>query len=147
MRFLKRLLKSKGYIQIPLILTHTNHFEITVKINGVRGRFILDTGASSTCVNIDKMACFKMVSKASGMKAAGAGAMGMDTLVSAGNTVEIGAWRKRRQYLVSLDLVHVNQALIAQNALPVDGIIGIDILTQGKATIDCAGKYLYLKNR
>jgi len=39
----------------------------------------------------------------------------------------------------------VNQALIAHNALPVDGIIGADILKKAKAVIDYNKKCLYLK--
>ncbi|RYC50577.1 retropepsin-like aspartic protease family protein [Flagellimonas olearia] len=145
MASLKKFLKAKSYTKIPLTLTETNHFEIAAKINGVTGRFILDTGASNTCVGMDKTAFFNMVSEASDVKAAGAGATEMETLVSTKNKIKIGDWKKSRLKIVLFDLVHVNKALTSHNALPVDGIIGADILKKGKAVIDYDKKSLYLK--
>jgi hypothetical protein len=46
---------------------------------------------------------------------------------------------------VVFDLVHVNDALIAHQSLPVDGIIGADILKKGKAIIDYKSQSLFLK--
>ncbi|MEO9513073.1 MAG: retropepsin-like aspartic protease [Flavobacteriaceae bacterium] len=145
MKSLKKILKSKNHLRIPLVLTETNHFEITAKINGISGRFILDTGASNTCVGMDKIDFFKMISEVSDIKAAGAGATEMETLVSSKNKIQIGDWKKSKQKIVLFDLVHVNQALTSHNSLPVDGIIGADVLKKGKAIIDYDKKSLYLK--
>jgi hypothetical protein len=145
MKSLKKFLSSKNYARIPLVMTETNHFEIAAKINGVSGRFILDTGASNTCVGMDKIDFFKMVSEVSDIKAAGAGASEMETLVSNKNKIQIGAWKKKKQKMVLFDLVHVNKALTLHNALPVDGIIGGDVLKKGKAIIDYDKKCLFLK--
>ena len=49
--------------------------------------------------------------------------------------------------LVLFDLQHVNDALIAHNTLPVDGIIGADLLKASKAIIDYNKKCIYLKNK
>ena len=144
---LKKVLKNKGYIKIPLILSGTNHLEITASINGIRGRFILDTGASNTCVGLDKTSYFKLISKDSKIKAAGAGATDMETLVSAKNVIEIGSWKKEKQKIVVFHLVHVNEALKAHESLPVDGIIGADILIKSKAVIDYKSGNLFMKNK
>ena len=129
------------------MLTETNHFEIKAKINGVSGRFILDTGASNTCVGIDKADQFKLVSRSSEIKAAGAGATEMETFVSDKNKLELGKWKFKKQQIVLFDLIHVNEALIAHQALPVDGIIGSDVLKKAKAVIDYGKKKVYLKSR
>ncbi|PRX57645.1 retropepsin-like aspartic protease [Flagellimonas meridianipacifica] len=147
MKSLKKFLKFKGYESVPLTLTETNHFEIPARINGVQGRFILDTGASNTCVDMDKVEFFKMVSKTSNIKAAGAGATEMETLISNKNRIQIGNWSKKKQKVVVFDLVHVNQALTSHNTLPVDGIIGADILRKGKAVIDYDKQCLYLRTK
>jgi hypothetical protein len=63
LKTLKKLLSIKGYSKIKLDLTATNHFEIRAEINGIAGRFILDTGASNTCVGFDKIEYFKLTSK------------------------------------------------------------------------------------
>ena len=65
---LKKKLKDKNYTRVNLVLTETNHFEVTAKINGIRGRFILDTGASNTCVGFNKIECFKLMPKESKVK-------------------------------------------------------------------------------
>lgn len=130
-----------------MVLTATNHFEVTAKINSVSGRFILDTGASNTCIGIDKIDFFNLISEASEVKAAGAGATEMKTLVSNKNKVQLGKWKKRKHKIMLFDLVHVNEALTNHKALPVDGIIGADILKKGKAIIDYNKKLLYLKKK
>ncbi len=76
---LKKFLLQKDYTKIKLTLTPTNHFEIKAKINNVAGKFILDTGASNTCIGIDKIENFKLTSEDSEIKAAGAGATGSVT--------------------------------------------------------------------
>lgn len=144
MKSLKIFLKTKKFTRIPLVLTATNHFEVSAKINGISGRFILDTGASNTCIGIDKITFFNLISEASEIKAAGAGATEMETLISNKNKVQLGNWKKKKQKIVLFDLVHVNEALTAHQALPVDGIIGADILKKGKAIIDYGKNYLYL---
>ncbi|WP_405380274.1 TIGR02281 family clan AA aspartic protease [Maribacter sp. LLG6340-A2] len=142
---LKGFLKKKNYVCIPLTLTATNHFELQADINSITGRFILDTGASNTCIGIDQIEDFELVSKESKIKAAGAGATNMDTLVSKKNTVQIGSWKYKKLKIVLFDLKHVNEALTAHNAQPVHGIIGADILKKSNAIIDYGKKRMYLK--
>lgn len=145
MASLKAFLKNKKYTHIPLDLTATNHFEIMATINGVQGRFILDTGASNTCIGFDKIEFFKLNSKDSEIRAAGAGATEMLTKLSTKNKVQIGDWIGERRKIVLFDLVHVNEALTSHQALPVDGIIGADILKKGRAIIDYRKQGLYLR--
>jgi aspartyl protease len=147
MSSLKRLLKKKNYLKVPLVLTGTNHFEISAKINGIPGRFILDTGASNTCVGLDKLEYFNLVSKESKIKAAGAGATNMETLISTKNRIEVGKWAVKKHKIVLFDLIHVNEALTIHKALPVDGIIGADILKKAKAVIDYKSSCVYLKQK
>ncbi|HMC00330.1 MAG TPA: retropepsin-like aspartic protease [Flavobacteriaceae bacterium] len=146
MQTLQEFLLEKGYTKIKLHLTKTNHIEIRATINGVRGVFILDTGASSSCVGLDAIETFKLDAKDSDVKAAGAGATDMLTQISKTNRLKIGAWKKDKVALILFNLTHVNTALINHNATPVDGIIGADILKKGSAVIDYEKKYLYLKN-
>lgn len=145
METLQEYLINKGYTKIKLKLTKTNHFEIKATINGVKGLFILDTGASTSCVGFEAIETFKLNAKDSKIKAAGAGATDMLTQVSKKNTLKIGKWKKDKVVLVLFNLSHVNTALTAHNAQPVDGIIGADILKKSKAVIDYEKKYLYLK--
>lgn len=142
---LKNILSKKGYVNIKLKKTKTNHFEVKAKINGVKGRFILDTGASNSCVGLDMIERFKLDAKDSKVKAAGAGATEMETQQSINNNLEIGDWKYYNLNLVLFDLSHVNIALKNHGAKTVEGIIGADILEKGKAIIDYKKKRLYLK--
>ena len=90
MASLKKFLLQKKYVKVPLVLTSTNHFEVVAKINGIPGRFILDTGASNTCVGFDKIEMFKLTSEESEIKAAGAGATNMETLIATKNRIKHG---------------------------------------------------------
>lgn len=142
---LKTILSKKGYISIKLAKTKTNHFEVKAKINGVKGFFILDTGASNSCVGFDMIKHFKLDAKDSKVKAAGAGATDMVTQQSTKNILEIGDWKYLNFNLVLFDLSHVNEALKNHEAKTVEGIIGADILDKGEAIIDYKKKRLYLK--
>jgi predicted aspartyl protease len=142
---LKDFLQIRGYSKIKLKFTTTNHFEIKASINGIKGTFILDTGASGSCVGFEAIQRFKLSVKDSEIKAVGAGASNMTTKISNSNELKIGKWKKKRVALILFNLTHVNDGLMNHNAKPVDGIIGADILKKGKAIIDYDKKYLYLK--
>ncbi|WAC03835.1 retropepsin-like aspartic protease [Lacinutrix neustonica] len=142
---LQELLLNHSYKKVKLKLTKTNHFEVKATLNGVKGLFILDTGASSSCIGFADTNVFNLKVKDSEIKAAGAGATNMLTQVSNSNTLKIGSWKIKKLKLVLFDLVHVNTALTAHKAKPVHGIIGADVLKKGKAIIDYDKKYLYLK--
>jgi len=145
MQSLQEFLLERDYIKIKLKLTKTNHFEVKATINGVKGLFILDTGASNSCVGFESIQTFGLKVKDSKVKAAGAGAIDMETQISRQNNLKIGAWKKDKIVLVLFNLTHVNTALTNHNASPVNGIIGADILKKGKAIIDYEKKNLYLK--
>lgn len=145
MASLRKLLEGKGYHRIKLKFTETNHFELVAKINKIEGNFILDTGASSSCVGFEAVEHFKLLAEESEIRAAGAGATNMLTQIAQKNSIEIKAWKMKKIDLVLFDLTHVNQALVNHKAEKVHGIIGADILKKGKAIIDYKNKALYLK--
>lgn len=141
---LKKFLVDRSYHSIKLKKTATNHFEIEVKINDKKGLFILDTGASNSCVGFDEIAKFNLTTEESDHKAAGAGTTDIDTQISKKNTMKIGDFSLKKVKLVLLDLSHINNALKKQKAKEINGIIGADILEKGNAVIDYKKKKLYL---
>ena len=142
---LQEFLLKQGYTKAKLRLTKTNHFEIKATINNVKGTFILDTGASSSLIGMHKAENFNLTIEDSEIKATGAGASNMLTQISKVNAIKIGKWKEQKMPIILFNLTHVNDGLMSQNAKPVDGIIGADILKKGKAVIDYEKKYLYLK--
>jgi len=142
---LRNFLESNNFTRVKLKKINTNHFEITVKVNDVEGRFILDTGASNSCIAMDSTAHFKLVTEPSEIKAAGAGAVDMETLISEKNTITIESWKKKNISFVVFDMTHVNEALHIAKEASVHGIIGADILKGARAVIDYGRNCVYLK--
>ncbi|NQX84785.1 MAG: clan AA aspartic protease [Flavobacteriaceae bacterium] len=142
---LQEFLLKNNYSKAKLHLTKTNHFEIIVKVNGKKGRFILDTGASYSIVNVERATQFDVVIEDDEVKLAGAGGIHMDAKISKQNTIGIGQWTQKKMRLVVFNMTQLNAALISQDTNPVDGIIGADVLKKSKAIIDYHKKYLYLK--
>ncbi len=134
----------RSYKKIKFRITKTNHLLIKAKINGEPGNFILDTGASNSCVGFDNIEQFKLSASDSPTLAAGAGAIDMITKISTKNCLSMGRYKNNDFNLVIFDLTHVNQALEQHKSAPVHGIIGADILIKGKAIIDYSEKTLQL---
>lgn len=145
MKTLPDILKKESYKKINFKVLKTQHLLIKAKINGMKGNFILDTGASSSCVGFESIELFLLEAKKSKTKASSAGTTGMRTQIAFGNKLQLGDWKHTDFDLVIFDLSHVNEALIAHKAKPVHGIIGADILMKGKGIIDYYNHYLYLR--
>jgi predicted aspartyl protease len=145
MKDLPDFLKRGNYKKIRFKVTKTQHLLIRASINGVKGNFILDTGASNSCVGFECIELFGLLAGKSKTKAAGAGATGMFTQLAKNNLLKLGSWRNKDFHLVIFDLSHVNSALEQHNAKAVQGIIGADVLLEGKAVIDYYNRYLYLQ--
>ena len=145
MEDLQDFLKKKKYKKIKFKVLKTQHLLITAKINNIKGTFILDTGASNSCVGFEEITKFELLAENSETKAAGAGATGMLTQLSKKNKLQMGRWKSETLNLVVFDMSHVNEALMSYKTKPVNGIIGADILLEGKAIIDYANFCLYLK--
>jgi predicted aspartyl protease len=144
MKNLHEILKKENYRKVKFKITKTQHLLIKAKINGVSGNFILDTGASNSCVGFESIDLFLLEAKKSKTKAAGAGATGMFTQLALKNQLQLGSWKDSNFEIVIFDLSHVNEALTQHKAKPVHGIIGADILMKGKAIVDYYNHYLYL---
>jgi len=138
-------LKQKGYKRLKFKLSKTQHLLIKATINGIKGNFILDTGASNSCVGFEAIDHFNLLAADSDTKAAGAGGIGMATQTSIKNTLKLGRWSTKSFGLVIFDMSHVNEALRQYKARPVHGIIGADVLLKGKAIIDYYNFCVYLK--
>ena len=144
MQRLSSLLRKKGYTRIPLTKVASGHYICTVTLNGVSGLFIVDTGASHSCVAWNKETLFKLTATASDQQAATASSQGVDTKHSEGNHIQLGSWERQNQDIVLIDLSSVDAALEQFEVAPVDGIIGGDLLHKAKAVLDYRRNGLYL---
>ena len=145
MNTLYQFLRSRGYGRVRLLTLPTNHYVVNATLNGTGGRFILDTGASTTCVSTELAKHFHLNPKPSEEKASSASANELDTEVAHHNELLIGSWFSKRRPVVLFDMQAVNNALQKHHIETVDGIIGADILKSVKAIIDYKNDWLYLR--
>ena len=145
MKKLQEVLKKEKYKKLNFKVSKTQHLLIKASINGITGNFILDTGASNSCVGFEGIDYFNLTAGKSKTKASGAGATGMKTQLAKNNSLQIGRWKTADFHLVIFDMTHVNEALQQHKVKPVHGIIGADILLEGKAVIDYYNHCLYLQ--
>lgn len=143
---LRKLLESQGFYRIPLRKLKSGHYKFAAEVNNCKGDFILDTGASTSCIGFESVSYFLMNSEESPIKAAGAGAINMKTHLAKENTIRIGAWKGQNIPFVIFDLSHVNEALRQVEEKAVHGIIGGDFLKEARAVIDYGRNALYVKN-
>ena len=141
---LNKFLKRKGYSSVKLIFLETKHYLIEAKVNGVSGRFILDTGASNSCVCTSLENNFNIISQETIEKASSATNEISNTKISKNNTIQIGKWENKIN-LITFDMSHINHALNEKKIYSVSGIIGADILKKSKAILDYNKNKLYIK--
>ena len=141
---LNQFLKSEGYSSVKLIFLETKHYLVEANVNSIKGRFILDTGASNSCICTSLEDKFKIISKESKEKASSATSQMTHTKISKSNIIQIGKWEDKIN-LISFEMNHINNALSQKKIDPIDGIVGADILKKSKAVLDYKTNKLYLK--
>ena len=141
---LNKFLKNKGYYSVNLIFLKTKHYLIEANINGINGKFILDSGASNSCVCITKENKFKLETKKSKISASSATSEISETSISKKNLVSISKYENTID-LVTFDMSHINETFKEKEIESVDGIIGADVLKKSKGVLDYKSNKLYLK--
>ena len=122
------------------------HLIVKVKINNRIARLVLDTGASQTVLDsnrIDRFMQEKNFKKSDG-HTSGIGSHKIQSHIVPVKKFQIGKITLLNMDLVLLDLVNVNTSYAMINEKPVDGVLGGDILNQLSATINYAKKEMSL---
>ena len=142
---LKTFLEQNKYSSTTFKRIKTNHIQIKAEINGIKGAFIIDTGASNSCIDLENYHLFKIFPEESSEKASSATDEISKTMISKKNKVKIGKWVRKNVSIVLFDMSFINKTLEEHGAKSVNGIIGADLLKKGKGIIDYSGKKLFLK--
>ncbi|MGV6829034.1 MAG: retropepsin-like aspartic protease family protein [Flavobacteriales bacterium] len=145
MQDLRSFLEERGFYRIPLKKLKTGHYKFKAFINNLPGGFILDTGASTSCMGFVSIEKFKLDIQKSKVKAAGAGAINMETYLSLKNKLHIKNHHFHHIDMVVFDMSHVTEALQQADEEPVDGIFGADFLKKTRSVIDYGRNCFYVK--
>ena len=125
-------------IEIILIEDDGSHLLVKSKINGKNARLLIDTGASRSVFDMERIKEF--VSDKSFPKhdklSTGLGTNSMPTSMVSLKSLKLGEVAIDNFSAVLLDLTHVNVTYGSLGHPSIDGVIGNDILTLYKAIIN-----------
>lgn len=142
---LNNLLTARGYLAHNIrIAPKSGHIITKAIINGYAGRFIIDTGASASCVNRDLDTAFSLETLAM-QKSIGTASGSLQPSISHGNKLELGDWCSEQTTLLSMDMSFINNALKTEGMRAIQGLLGADFLISAKAIIDYNQQVIYLK--
>jgi hypothetical protein len=141
---IRNILEAKGFQRIPLHKMTTGHYSCQIKLNSQKGVFILDTGASSSCIGFKYVALFNLNKEESDVIAAGAGSSSMKTALASNNTLQLENHITKNISFVLFDLSHVNKAISQVDPTIVHGILGADYLKKHRAVIDYGRNCMYI---
>ena len=130
---------------ISFVLTNSNHIQIECEVNNVSGIFLIDTGASNSCINYLSASKFNIEFKKSNETASSATNKISETYISKNNILKIGDCEKTNFNIVLFDMTHINNSLKEKEINEVEGIIGGDILNQLDVCINYKRKEIILE--
>lgn len=135
---------SHNKIDIPLRFSKSQHLIGVFLLNEKPASFLIDTGASNSCVDKTRADYFNLEAEGDNLPLQGAG---QEKLFAQSS-------RKSSLYYLDNEIYHLNFMLIDMNTINaalaeqkeenIDGIIGADILHKKKAVIDYDQCCLYL---
>jgi predicted aspartyl protease len=119
-------LENKGY-----------HPVCTIKINSKRARFVIDTGASHTVMDLNRIERYVSAGAIKHQESLSTG-LGTNTMVSKEvllHEINIAGMMIKNYEMVLLDMSHINQTYAMLGFPAIDGVLGTDVLKKYKAAI------------
>lgn len=137
-------LRPEGYTSTPLRHGAGPHLEVTARINGVSGLFLVDTGAQITVIHRASLRRFHLTAVKTGVRVYGAvGGPGERIEAALASRIQVGAGEASPYLLGVSDLSALNQGRRKPAEAHFDGILGADMLQAFGFIIDCQGLRLY----
>ena len=123
------------------------HLLISLRINGMPARMLVDTGASHTVFDKRQIGRFLTSEKLESHDrlSTGLGTNDMKSHLLVIRKMILGGVEVRNYKAVVMDLSHVNTAYAEMKQKPIDGVLGSDLLKKYRAVIDYGKRHLHLK--
>ena len=129
------------YIELPINIISIEgdgfHLIAEGRINGKTARFVVDTGASRTVFDKDKILNYinnPEFSEKEGISA-GIGGTDISSFIFDIEELSFGKLKITDYQAVAMDLSNVNDSYALINLPPIDGVLGGDLLVKHKAVI------------
>ena len=131
---------------IPFKILSTNHIIVDAAVNDVNGKFLIDTGASNSCIDLNKSEKFKLNYELSDEQASSATDEIKDTYISKKNSLLIDKYHINDFDVILFNMQHVIKSLLDKDEIEIEGIIGADILIKYNCCIDYRENKLVVKS-
>ena len=131
---------------IPFKVLSTNHIIVDAALNDVNGKFLIDTGASNSCIDLNKSDKFKLNYGKSDEQASSATNEINETYISKKNSLSIDKHYIHDFDIILFNMVHIIKSLLDKDEIEIDGIIGADILIKYNCCIDYRENKLLIKS-
>ena len=130
----------------PFRILSTNHIIINAVVNNINGIFLIDTGASNSCIDLNKSGKFKLNYRKSDEQASSATAEIKETYISKKNSLLINEYSINDFDIILFNMKHVIESLFDKDEIEIDGIIGADILIKYNCSVDYKINTLVIKS-
>ena len=114
----------------------TNHIIVEAYINNVKGLFIIDTGASHSCIDVNKSEKFKLEYKFYNENASFATQEIYRTFISKNNLIKFANLKSINHDFILFNMNHIHKTLSNKDKIEIDGLIGADFLIQYHSIIN-----------
>lgn len=131
-------MKHSIKLEAAEIEANNYHLFLTLKVNGHKCRLLLDTGASRTVFDSERVLRFVKPDKikANESKSVGLGVAEMETKVVKLKHITRGKLIIPKMEVAVLPIGHVNQTYAQIGLEPIDGVLGSDFLMAYEAVIN-----------
>jgi predicted aspartyl protease len=140
-------MKYKIKLVIEELERKNYHLFVNLEINGIDCRLLLDTGASKTVFDSERVLRFvkSFKIKSNESKSVGLGVSEMETHVVNLKKITIGKLEIKKMEVAVLPIGHVNTTYQQLEIPEIDGVLGSDFLMKYEAVIDYPKMTMTLK--
>ena len=141
---LARFMAQTGHSALPLLRLPTGHLATELQIDGQRGLFLIDSGASQSVLSAVRAALYPL-----------GPALTRERVTGVPGAQEVTGHRMRHYRIGRItgaggliyvaDLGFVTRAIAEAGGPEVDGVIGQDLLTRHGAVLDMANNRVFLR--
>src|SRR5258705_3704010 len=100
--------KMKRFVAIPFTRERSHHITVLARLKGRAARFILDTGAGGTIIDLRAVAQYKLKLSSASRKGGGVGSAAMRMNYVARHDLSLDGLDLSDTKVLTLDLSHVN---------------------------------------
>jgi hypothetical protein len=126
------------------------HVFLNLQINKIICRLLLDTGASKTVMDTERVHSFLEIKdsvQSHHTKSVGLGVSELETQIATLRRWKMNQFKLRKFEVAILPIAHVNETYHTINLPPIDGVLGSDFLVKYNAIINYKKQVLKLEKK